>query len=75
MLEVESNTIGTVVDSARVVELPLNGRNPLQLALLAAGANDANRGAKPHSVADRNYSRKSGRSIRAGLIVSKIETV
>ncbi|HLJ14484.1 MAG TPA: carboxypeptidase-like regulatory domain-containing protein [Bryobacteraceae bacterium] len=41
LLETESNTIGTVVDSERVAELPLNGRNPLQLALLAAGANDS----------------------------------
>ena len=37
-LETESNVIGTVVDSARVQELPLNGRNFLQLALLSGGA-------------------------------------
>lgn len=41
LLETESNTLGTVVDSARVEELPLNGRNVLQLALLAGGANPA----------------------------------
>lgn len=41
VIETESNTIGTVVDSARVDALPLNGRNFLQLALLSAGANDA----------------------------------
>lgn len=39
LLETESNAIGTVVDSARVESLPLNGRNFLQLALLAGGSN------------------------------------
>src|SRR3954453_7981607 len=36
----ESNSIGSVVDSARVRELPLNGRNFLQLALLSGGTNE-----------------------------------
>ena len=39
LLETESNAIGTVVDSARVESLPLNGRDFLQLALLAGGSN------------------------------------
>lgn len=38
LLQTESNTLGTVVGSTRVAELPLNGRNFLQLSLLAAGA-------------------------------------
>ena len=37
LLETESNAIGTVVNRERVNELPLNGRNFLQLALLAGG--------------------------------------
>ena len=37
-LDTVSNVIGSVIDSARVQELPLNGRNYLQLALLSGGA-------------------------------------
>ena len=37
-LEKNSNTLGPVIDSKRVEELPLNGRNFLQLTLLAGGA-------------------------------------
>src|SRR5581483_3242720 len=40
LLETESNVIGSVVDSERVQSLPLNGRNFLQLAGLAAGSNE-----------------------------------
>ena len=39
-LERDNNTLGSVVDSARVEDLPLNGRNFLQLALLAAGSGE-----------------------------------
>ena len=39
-LNAQSNTIGSLVDSERVRELPLNGRNFLQLALLSGGVND-----------------------------------
>lgn len=39
-LNAESNAIGSLVDSARVRELPLNGRNFLQLALLSGGTNE-----------------------------------
>ena len=41
LLETESNALGTLVNSEQVDELPLNGRNFLQLALLAAGTNNA----------------------------------
>lgn len=41
-LDTESNVVGSVVDSGRVQELPLNGRNYLQLALLSGGAVQSN---------------------------------
>jgi len=37
-VDTRSGTLREVVDSQRIVELPLNGRNPLQLQLLVAGA-------------------------------------
>jgi Carboxypeptidase regulatory-like domain len=40
-VDTTTNTISQVVDSARMVELPLNGRNPAQLTALVAGAVNA----------------------------------
>src|SRR5205807_7080150 len=37
-VETRSGSLHEVIDSARIVELPLNGRNPLQLQYLVAGA-------------------------------------
>ena len=37
VLQTENATVGTVVDSAKIVELPLNGRNFVQLAQLVPG--------------------------------------
>jgi hypothetical protein len=38
VIETENATIGTVIENKRIVELPLNGRNPLQLVSLTPGA-------------------------------------
>lgn len=38
VIESETTTIGTVIENKRIVELPLNGRNYLQLASLIPGA-------------------------------------
>lgn len=41
LIETESTSLGTVVENKRIIELPLNGRNYLQLAALTPGATTA----------------------------------
>ncbi len=37
LLESQESSLGQVIENKRIVELPLNGRNPFQLGLLAGG--------------------------------------
>ena len=46
VINTDSATVGNVVDNKKVTELPLNGRNPLQLTLLVPGANQGVKGSQ-----------------------------
>lgn len=49
IIETESNVIGTVVNSQQVQDLPLNGRDFLQLALTASGSSPVTGGSDVYS--------------------------
>ena len=51
MVETHSTGIGQVVDQQRVVELPLNGRNPTQLIFIAGAATAGD----PNLTTNKNY--------------------
>ena len=55
LLETESNDLGNVIGPQSVAQLPLNGRNFLQLGLLS-GATQSNQGAANASVAQTGHS-------------------
>ncbi len=46
VINTDSSTLGNVVDNKKVTELPLNGRNFLQLNLLVPGANQGVKGSQ-----------------------------
>jgi outer membrane receptor protein involved in Fe transport len=78
LLNAESAAIGQVIDSKTMVELPLNGRNFIQLAQLSAGATPLGIGTSPASNwtgrSDTTLSIAGGRESNNSFLVNGIET-
>jgi hypothetical protein len=70
LLETASNSLGAVIDNRRVEELPLNGRNFLQLAVLSGGV-ESPPGGTPSDRASAQIGR-SGRTINIGGNVESV---
>ena len=78
LLNAESAAIGQVIDSKIMVELPLNGRNFIQLAQLSAGATPIGIGSSPATSwtgrSDTTLSIAGGRESNNSFLVNGIET-
>lgn len=78
LLEAESATIGQVITNESIVELPLNGRNFVQLAQLSAGAVPIGIGNSPATAwtgrRDSTLSIAGGRESNNSFLVNGIET-
>src|SRR5207245_10404006 len=68
LVEARSSGVGNVIDNQRVLELPLNGRNPTELIFLAGAAVPTTDGSLNSGV--RNYATvviQVGRGMNGGL--------
>jgi outer membrane receptor protein involved in Fe transport len=78
LLNAESAAIGQVMESRTMVELPLNGRNFIQIAQLSAGATPLGIGVSPASTwtgrGDTTLSIAGGRESNNSFLVNGIET-
>jgi hypothetical protein len=78
LLAAESASIGQVINTRSIVELPLNGRNVIQLAQISAGAAPIGIGTSPATSwtgrSDSTLSIDGGRETNNSFLVDGIET-
>lgn len=71
LLETETSELGQVVDAQRVANLPLNGRNFAQLALLTAGTAPSEPGARDEQ--SYGFSAGGARSLQNNFLLDGID--
>src|SRR3984893_15993543 len=71
LLETENSELGQVVDNKRVANLPLNGRNFAQLALLTAGTAPSEPGARDES--GFGFSANGARSLQNNFLLDGVD--
>jgi len=71
LLETETSGLGQVVDAKRVENLPLNGRNFAQLALLTAGTAPSEPGARDEN--SFGFSANGGRSLQNNFLLDGVD--
>jgi hypothetical protein len=71
LLETETSELGQVVDSRRAANLPLNGRNFAQLALLTAGTSPSEPGARDEN--SFGFSSNGARSLQNNFLLDGVD--
>ena len=71
LLETETSELGQVVDTRRVSNLPLNGRNFAQLALLSAGTEPSEPGARDEN--SYGFSSNGARSLQNNFLLDGVD--
>jgi hypothetical protein len=71
LLDTETSELGQVVDSRRAANLPLNGRNFAQLALLTAGTSPSEPGARDEN--SFGFSSNGARSLQNNFLLDGVD--
>src|SRR5579875_1707285 len=71
VLETQTSSLGQVVNNQQVVDLPLNGRNFVQLALLTAGTAPAEPGSRDEG--GYGFSANGGRSLQNNFLLNGMD--